>query len=78
MKSFKAGTECTLKKPLFCPDNGETPRVVPILCRHFNPFDLRRLKNSKLFCQGFINHFASKNWNLGNNWRVSYSIGFVN
>jgi len=25
MKSFKAGTECTLKKPLFCPDNGETP-----------------------------------------------------
>jgi hypothetical protein len=24
MKSFKAGTECTLKKPLFCPDNGET------------------------------------------------------
>ncbi len=25
MKSFKAGTKYTLKKPIFCPDNGETP-----------------------------------------------------
>ena len=24
MKSFNAGTKCTLNKPLFCPDNGET------------------------------------------------------
>jgi len=24
MKSFNAGTKCTLKKPNFCPDNGET------------------------------------------------------
>jgi len=24
MKSFKAGTECTLKKPVSCPDNGES------------------------------------------------------
>jgi hypothetical protein len=39
--------------------------MVPILCRHFNPFDLRQLQNSELYCQGFINHFASKNWNLG-------------
>ncbi len=24
MKSFNAGTECTLNEPLFCPDNGKT------------------------------------------------------
>ena len=24
MKSFNAGTKCTLKEPVFCPDNGET------------------------------------------------------
>jgi len=27
VKSFKAGTECTLKNLLFCPDNGETPNM---------------------------------------------------
>jgi len=27
MKSFKAGTECTLREPVFCPDKGETLRV---------------------------------------------------
>jgi len=32
MKSFKAGTECTLKEPVFCPDNGETLRQ-PLLPR---------------------------------------------
>ena len=30
MKSFKAGTECTLNKPVSCPDNGETLRVEKI------------------------------------------------
>lgn len=27
MKSFKAGTECTLKKPVSCPDNGESLNI---------------------------------------------------
>ncbi len=27
MKSLIAGTECTLKEPIFCPDNGETLRT---------------------------------------------------
>jgi len=27
MKSFNAGTKCTLKKPNFCPDNGETLKI---------------------------------------------------
>jgi len=27
MKSFNAGTKCTLNKPLFCPDNGDPHRA---------------------------------------------------
>jgi len=38
MKSFNAGTKCTLKKPLFCPDNGETLKLLSCTSGNSSPY----------------------------------------